>query len=480
MIRTLSLTTAVLLAASLAPAADAARIRVVYDTSTFNVGAPVINNNGLIAFGTDLDRIYRTRGFSPKVIATTGDVAPPSNGVIDQLLDPILDNNNITYFNATATGSNSTEGIFRGQIGSLRRINRNDQAAPGGGAFNAFGAPSAGGGAVAFRATIQNSPGGPGTNFGIYLGTSFGPSDEVVRRGDAAPDANGTFLDFSDPAVNNNLVIAFKGLLTGASGGPLQDRGLYIVGSNGVINQAVREGDAAPDGKGTFRSFEEFSLNNNGKVAFTADMNSQSDEGVFITDANSNTTVVVRAKDLTPAGFGEFNVFSSPIINDSDQVAFIADLAATGNFLDDGIFYFDGTEVQEVVREGDAAPDGGGVLSSLRDLNFNDDEEFAFSATVVNGNSEDAIFFYSDSEGLLTVARVGDAFEGSTITSLLFEGGDGPQGNESAGLNDNGQIAYAYELANGEQGVVSWTVPEPSSLALLGLGGLLISRRRRG
>jgi hypothetical protein len=50
----------------------------------------------------------------------------------------------------------------------------------------------------------------------------------------------------------------------------------------------------------------------------------------------------------------------------------------------------------------------------------------------------------------------------------------------SRGLNDHGDIAFRYTLANGVTGIaVAQAVPEPTSLSLLAIGGLAMPRCRR-
>ena len=46
-----------------------------------------------------------------------------------------------------------------------------------------------------------------------------GRTDVIAQTGDAAPDANGTFSSFSAPVLNAGGQAAFRGLLTGTTGG---------------------------------------------------------------------------------------------------------------------------------------------------------------------------------------------------------------------------------------------------------------------
>ena len=70
------------------------------------------------------------------------------------------------------------------------------------------------------------------------------------------------------------------------------------------------------------------------------------------------------------------------------------------------------------------------------------------------------------------VIAAGESLFGSTITGFSIS---------PTSLNDAGQVAFSYRLANGTTGIaVATPVPEPSGTALL-FGGLLaiLSRRRR-
>jgi hypothetical protein len=118
---------------------------------------------------------------------------------------------------------------------------------------------------------------------------------------------------------------------------------------------------------------------------------------------------------------------------------------------------------------------------------LNNAGQVAFEAflTGTSGGSNDGIgiFLFDDVLGLLQAARVGDSLLGSTVTELRFGRSEIIDAvGERRGLNELGQIAYRFVLADGRQGIAIWTIPEPVSLALVAIGGslLLVQRRRDG
>jgi hypothetical protein len=150
-----------------------------------------------------------------------------------------------------------------------------------------------------------------------------------------------------------------------------------------------------------------------GRVAFTTEFLAGFDplSGIYLT-GTGGTTLVAFEDAATPVPGKFFRGFlnGGTTINDAGQVAFIADLSDS-----------------------------------------------------VNGASAGrGIFLYDPTGGLQQVARTGDPLNGSTITTVYFLGTVSGVGSTSpdtslTGLNNVGQVAYGFTLANGTGGVAIWT-----------------------
>jgi hypothetical protein len=96
----------------------------------------------------------------------------------------------------------------------------------------------------------------------------------VARLGGAAPGADGDFISFTSPVLNNNGDVAFDGTF-GPNGGPYI-HGIFSEGDgDGQLRLVAQVGDVAPAASGkSFTDFEQpernLYLNDLGDVAFAA------------------------------------------------------------------------------------------------------------------------------------------------------------------------------------------------------------------
>jgi hypothetical protein len=226
-------------------------------------------------------------------------------------------------------------------------------------------------------------------------------------------------------------------------------------------------------------------LNDLGQAAFFADFRNtiggfSDDNGILRADATSLVNIA-RTGQMAPDGngafvsFTRFGIFAPETLNNLGQVAFGAHLTGTtgGNSDDYGIFRSDGATMVQVVRKGQAAPDGNGLFSGIFRPALTDAGQVAFRAilTGTSGGTSDntGVFLFDDVLGILQVARTGDAFLGSTITYLEFAPPEGA-GEKYSGLNKGGvpRVAYFFRLADSREGIAIWTlVPEPAFVPLL-------------
>lgn len=369
---------------------------------------PTINFSGQSGFAanltgtsggtTDNTGVFRGGGTMAQ-IARKGQAAPDGNGFFSGFNfggHSLNDFGQVAFIgNLTGTsgGSNDNAGVYRGQGGAITQIARAGQSVPGGnGQFSTFVSYQLNeAGQVLFRSDLTNTSGGANDNMGIYRSSGSGDGIQIVRRGQLAPDSNGSFSFFNPASLNDLGHAAFYASLSGTSGGNNDNEGIFR-GSGGVITQIVREGDIAPDGNGLFSSMPTLAvLNNNGQVAFSSSLSGTSggttdDRGIF-RGSGSAVTQIAREGQSAPDGNGTFSIFTIPFrLNDSGQVAFVAGLSGTqgGNNDNGGIFTSDGIDMLTVVRRGDAM--GGSIVTELSLPSLNQHGQIAYTVTLANGN----------------------------------------------------------------------------------------------
>ena len=124
------------------------------------------------------------------------------------------------------------------------------------------------------------------------------------------------------------------------------------------------------------------------------------------------------------------------------------------------VLHRDGAE-RLVASLGDAvAPVVGGLINSFNGFTLNESGQVMISARVVIPGLAQAtgLYLYDPIQGLVEVVRTGQAFAGGTLMAInaalpLFPLETNTLGNAQTGFNDAGQVAFAYALDNGEQGI---------------------------
>ena len=316
-------------------------------------------------------------------------------------------------------------------------------------------------------------------NYRILDGTN---AIEIVRV-DFSPPGDFSYLGL--PALNNAGEVAFLAMPAKDPADPNLREVIFV--SNGRTRKLWKRGDPAPDGNGTFAfARNDVLLNNRSEVVFNATMmgtrgGNGDNEGVFRATTN-RVTQLIREGQRLPVGNGVFGGgFHLPSVNDQGQMVVFANIAQSGVAGDHGIFMADGTRVTQVARRGDPSPDGKGrfVLEPEEEgvygeSEFNNRGQVAFKAYFGSNsgpfNEEGIIFVESDGTRTL-IARKGQALAGSAISSLrvLGENDDIRPINRRGGrkaLSERGSVVFRATLADGRQGIFVWRKgPESPSFA---------------
>ena len=348
------------------------------------------------------------------------------------------------------------------------------------GPFSNFGAvpsPSLNAtGTVAFQAYLDNG------NQGIFTGNGAATTTIFTTL----PFPNGII---GYPSINDAGTVAFYAdqrlsvgeTIFAGNGGPLVTiantagpfRG-FAVGNSTAINTAGTVAfwasqDSRPSGifTGNGGAATPILLNSASLGAGDFSMN---DAGTFAFRSGATRIVTFNAGSVTTIvdNSGTLNYFgATPSLNDSGRVAFVAGIEGIDGHTY-GIYSGNGGPLITIA-------DLSGPFSSFSYNSFtsnqpsiNDSGSVAFVAGLDVGGYG---IFLGDGTVTKQVIGTGDALFGSTVTGFYIS---------PTSLNDSGQVAFAYGLANGTIGIaVANPVPEPSTSLLLALSfGLSLARRR--
>jgi hypothetical protein len=261
----------------------------------FGFGAPVLNNEGVVAFTATLrdgtQAIYLSRNGSRTLVASSADFGRFGNLTINDAGQ--------VGFEASLRAVRG-EGIFRADGATLTTIAGTRRA--GDFDFVNAGPSMNNSGLVAFIG--ERIVGGDFID-GVYAGDG-GPVSAIY-------DTTGPFADFiGNPSLNDSGAVAFLAVLdTGVSG--------LFVGSGGAFTTVA-------DDTGAFVSAFAFgapSLNELGQVAFRAGTNEDpsdnsgaTGEGIFLFSDGVVTPIL-------QGGFEDFAALGDPSLNNLGEVAFV-------------------------------------------------------------------------------------------------------------------------------------------------------------
>jgi len=297
-----------------------------------------------------------------------------------------------------ATLDDATRGIFSGPDPGT------DTIVDDAGVFdNPIDLPSiAADGTVAFRAWLDPDDEHFFGLRGIF--TNADPDFETVADEDDPRFGAG----FSSLSIADDGTVAFDAI------GNFGAFGIYRAGVGGI--------ETVVDESGPLGAMFAVSINDAGTtVAFYADLDAGGG-GIFTGDDLPD--------DLVADASGPYFQFDVPAVNDEDTVIFGATLDAGG----EGIFSGPSSTADRIVGTG-------GPYAGFSDYSINDAGTVVFAAELDAGGLG---IFTGPSPTTDKVIRDGDPLFGSTADFVALS---------RENLNDNGEVAFLYELADGRSGV---------------------------
>lgn len=331
----------------------------------------------------------------------------PAGGSFDFVFGPSLTTNGDVIFNTSG-------GIFRNDGSRIVPIVQNGDPAPGGGSLTVGPGMANSRGLIVYHAFVD---GGASTQ-GVFRNDG----EQIVAialEGNAAP-TGGTFLFFSSPVMDEDGNVAF---FAGTDGGS-SDFGIYR-GDGEHLTTIFAANQAAPGG-GTFVDFSDPIVNNQGQVFAQAILaNASGSTGLFLSNG-IDIVAIARSGEPAPKGGNYSSFFGPQVLNDRGQVAFFSFL--TGGNSRGGIFRRDGDTTTPIALEGTPAPGTTGTFASFGDIKMGKNGVVAFIGRLTPGvggvttSNNVGIWVGTSETDLRLVARTGESISEKTLTGALSLG----------------------------------------------------------
>lgn len=464
--------------ASLVHVAEAGDVQPEGANTFLQIGSmPSLSENGKVVFYTDLRTaglvkgwgLFLADGQTVSTVARTGQPSPDLNGNFNVFNSQIALNTTSQVFETgltgTLAGATDNSGIYQLSGGVLTILARAGQAVPEGGAvFRSFSGviPRINrSGQTAFQCATSTS-----------LSALYRSTDGALRRmaylGQPSPDGNGALGALSPPSLNNGGTLAFSATVSSTNSSLY---GLFLADENG-LSVLARTGQAVPDGNGQYSLFPSTLpvLNDSNQVAFVANLSGTSagavdNLGLFRAEPGL-IIQLARKGQTTPSGNGRFLDFggkSYVAINNAGTVAFLAELTGTrdGSADNAAILLANGAALTEVVRKGQHSPDGNGVFSGFGYPALNNKGQLAFVATLSGASGG-----ITNDSGIyfvdtnLAVKQV--IRSGQRVNGKTVTGPSFLSGPNYGGMSglNDNGQLAAYSLLNGNAAVFLWNNPD--------------------
>jgi hypothetical protein len=293
---------------------------------------PAINAAGDVAFaaavsqGRTVEGIFLASKGALRTVAVAGEPAPgiPSGTLASVDFPALNDRGDVAFLATVRRGRETVEAIYLRVGGRLRKIVAQDDPAPAGGTFAAFGAPALNGaGAVAFAAVVE----GRGVPGGVFI--AAGDRLRMLAGAGEPTPLGGIFAKFSERvSINDAGAVAFTALLKDAP-----TRSAIFLAAGGQRPEKVAAlGESAPAG-GAFASFGFWpALSAIGAVAFTASVDpGPPPTAVYVVGA-TGTRAIAAIGDALPGGatLSSFGLYPTVTMGPGGHLTFATAPTATG------------------------------------------------------------------------------------------------------------------------------------------------------
>ena len=278
-------------------------------------------------------------------------------------------------------GGTFRQGIFLDQGGADSLVVLDGQTAPGGEVLSIFGQPVLNDDVVVF-----------GSNAGLLYSDGPGALAAVALSGDVAEGTGGgTYFGIGAPELSDSGALAAIGTLDGG----LAEAGLFVGDITG-ISAVVLLGDPAPGTGGTFSNFRAWDINDDGDLAFAANIEGGSvGNGIFLLSGAVLTPIALAGQSAPETGGGVFNTLEDPHIGESGAIAYRAsiDPAGEGPLLSNGVFVTSNSDTVAAALSDQLAPLGGQAsITSLGGIGKGDEVFFQAAVTDDMNNFSHAIY----------------------------------------------------------------------------------------